>query len=188
MDLQTTYFDKSGPENTDETLRLVKEWADRLDIATILVASTSGKTGSLAVNRLQSHRIVIVSHAAGFKTENSQEMLPEYRDRIESKGGLILTCPHPFAGVGRALRLKFGTHGLDDIIANTLRILGEGMKVAVEMAMMAADSGLVRTGESVISVAGTAHGTDTAVVLKPTNTFAFFDLKVQGILCKPWNQ
>ncbi|NQT25746.1 hypothetical protein HQ585_10345 [candidate division KSB1 bacterium] len=186
MDLQTTYFDKPGSENTEQTLKLVKEWADRLSIGTLLVASTSGKTGALAVDQFQSHRIVVVSHATGFNSENEQEMLPEYRSHIEANGGVLLTCPHAFAGVGRGLRLKFGTHGLEDIIANTLRIMGEGIKVAVEIAMMATDAGLIRTDESVISVAGSAHGTDTAAVIRPTNTFSFFDMQLQGILCKPW--
>jgi len=59
------------------------------------------------------------------------------------------------------------------------------MKVACEIALMAADAGLVRTDEDVISIAGTGRGADTAVVLRPVNTRNFFDLKVKEILCKP---
>ena len=51
--------------------------------------------------------------------------------------------------------------------------------------MMAADGGLVRTDEDVISIAGTHEGIDTAIVLKPVNVHNFFDLKVREILCKP---
>ena len=51
--------------------------------------------------------------------------------------------------------------------------------------MMAADAGLVRTDEDVISVAGTNSGADTALVLTPVNTHNFFDLKVREILGKP---
>lgn len=188
MDLRTTYFDKPGPDNTEATLKLVRDWADRLDISNLIVASTSGKTGAQAVDLFQSHRIVVVSHAAGFQSENEQEMQPEYRSQIEAKGGLLLTCPHIFAGVGRGLRLKFGTCELEDIIANTLRILGEGMKVAAEIAMMSADAGLIRTDEPAIAVAGTSHGADTAVIIRPVNSFSFFDMQIQGILCKPWSR
>jgi len=40
------------------------------------------------------------------------------------------------------------------------------MKVVVEIAMMAADAGTVRTDETVICVGGTGRGADTAVVIK----------------------
>ena len=59
------------------------------------------------------------------------------------------------------------------------------MKVACEIAMMAADSGLVRTDEDIIAIAGTSRGADTAVVLRPVNSHNFFDLKIKEILCKP---
>jgi len=76
-------------------------------------------------------------------------------------------------------------HLIGDVIANTLRIFGQGMKVVTEIALMAADAGLVRTDEDVIAIAGTGRGADTAVVLKPVNTEDFFDLRVKEILCKP---
>jgi hypothetical protein len=50
---------------------------------------------------------------------------------------------------------------------------------------MAADAGLVRTDEDIIAIAGTSHGADTAVVLKPVTSQNFFDLRVKEILCKP---
>ena len=51
--------------------------------------------------------------------------------------------------------------------------------------LMAADSGLVRTGEDAISIGGTGHGADTVLVLRPANSHNFFDLKIKEILCKP---
>ena len=83
------------------------------------------------------------------------------------------------------MRDKFHTHVIGEIIADTLRIFGHGMKVVCEIAMMAADSGLARTDENVIAIAGHNNGADTAVVLKPVNTNNFFDLKLSEILCKP---
>lgn len=187
MKYQTVYFDKVGPENTDETLNLVKEWADMLDIKTILVASASGRTGLKAAEHIKSHDIIVVTHATGFRQENEQELIPENRDKIQSLGGKILTCQHALAGISRAVRFKFNTYEIDEIVASTLRILGQGLKVAVEIALMAADAGLVRTDRDVIAVGGTGQGADTAAVIKPTNVARFFDLKVRGILCKPWN-
>jgi hypothetical protein len=50
---------------------------------------------------------------------------------------------------------------------------------------MAADAGLIRTDEEVISIGGTARGADTALVIKPANTHDFFELRVKEVLCKP---
>jgi hypothetical protein len=50
---------------------------------------------------------------------------------------------------------------------------------------MAADSGLIRTDEDIIAVAGSGRGADTAVVMKPAHTHDFFDLRIKEILCKP---
>jgi hypothetical protein len=70
-------------------------------------------------------------------------------------------------------------------MAWTLRTFGQGTKVAVEIALMAADAGLVRTDEEIISMGGTAKGVDTALVVRPANSYHFFDLKVREVICKP---
>jgi len=70
-------------------------------------------------------------------------------------------------------------------MAFTLRTFGQGTKVAVEVALMAADAGLVRTDEDVIALGGTSEGVDTALVLRPANSARFFDLKVREVICKP---
>jgi hypothetical protein len=97
----------------------------------------------------------------------------------------VLTCQHAFGGVGRAVRNKLSTYQVDEIMAYTLRIFGQGIKVAIELALMAADAGLVRTDEDVISVGGSGSGADSAIVLQPANSSRFFDLKVKEIICKP---
>ena len=187
MKYQTLYFEKAGPENTEETLKLVKEWSDMLDIKTILVATTSGKTGVKAVELLKNHNVVVVTHSTGFREENEQELTPENKNSIEVLGGKILTCQHALAGISRAVRFKFNTYEIDEIIANTLRLLGQGLKVAVEIVLMAADAGFIRTASDVIAIGGTNEGADTAAVIKPANVSRFFDLKVRGVLCKPWD-
>ncbi len=185
MELKTTYFDKVGMDNTMEVLRIAKQQAEELGIKTIVVASTIGDTAVKATEVLKGFRVIVVSHSTGWREPNTQEFTEANRKIIESKGGIILTTTHAFTGVSRALRNKSNTTAIGDIIADVLRIFGEGMKVVCEIAMMAADSGLVRTDEDVICVAGTGHGADTAVVLKPVNTHRFFDLKIKQILCKP---
>ena len=70
-------------------------------------------------------------------------------------------------------------------MANTLRVFGQGLKVAIEITMMAADAGLVSPEEEVIAIAGTGRGADTAIVVKPANAHNAFALRIKEIICKP---
>jgi hypothetical protein len=62
---------------------------------------------------------------------------------------------------------------------------GEGIKVAVEIAVMAADAGLVPTDQEIIAVGGTGGGADSAIVLKAAHMNNFFDLEIREIIAKP---
>ncbi len=184
METKTVYFEKPGQENTDETLRIAKKRADELGIKTVVVATTLGGTGVKAVDVFKGLKVIVVSHSVGFHDPNVSELTEENKNIIESKGGKIVTATHVFAGIGRAIRLKFGTNLFNEIIANTLRIFGEGMKVVPEIAMMAADAGAVRTDEDAVVITGTHRGADTAVVLTPVYSQQFFSLEINEILCK----
>ena len=97
----------------------------------------------------------------------------------------MLTIIHAFRSVSRAVRDKFNAVTTVDIMANTLYVFGQGFKIACKIAMMAADSGLVRTDEDVISIGGSNLDADATLVLKPVNSHHLFALKIQEILCKP---
>ena len=183
--VQSVYFEKPGKKNTDRTLELAKQRADELGIRTVLVASTRGDTGVQAAQQFQGYEVIVVTHSTGFAAPNTQELTEENRAAIEAAGARILTCQHALGGIGRAVRKKWGTYELDEIVAQTLRIFGEGMKVVVEIALMAADAGLVKVGEPCIAIAGTGRGADTAVLLVPAHVQHFFDLHVMEVLVKP---
>jgi len=185
MESKTVYFENPGGENSDETLRIARQRAEELGIKTIVVASTRGETAVKAMDVFKGLRVIVVSHVTGFREADTQEFTEENRQMVESKGGVIVTTTHAFFGVSRAMRNKFNTVAIGDIIADVLRIFGQGLKVACEITLMAADAGLVRTDEQVISIAGTSRGADTAIVLTPVNAHNFFDLKVKEVLCKP---
>lgn len=185
LSVPCVYFPRPGRENTNTTLEVAVKRAEELGIQNVVVATTSGETGSLAANLLKSRNLVIVAHSTGFLKPDHQELLPEYRENIEQAGVKLLICQHAFGGVGRAVRRKFGTYKLDEIIAQTLRIFGEGTKVAVEIALMAADAGLISTKEPCIAIAGTSRGADTAVLLNPANAQDFFDVRIMEFLAKP---
>jgi hypothetical protein len=149
------------------------------------VATTRGETGVKVAENFRGYNIIAVTHSTGFRGPDVQELILENRQRIISAGGKVLTTTHAFGGVGRAIRRKLNTYQSDEIIANTLRIFGEGTKVAVEIAIMAADSGLISIQEDLIAIGGSGRGADTALVLTPSNVQNFFDLKVREIICKP---
>ena len=179
------YFRGPGAGNTTKTLEIAARRAEELGIRHVLVATTSGKTGALATEYFEPKKLIVVSHSTGFARPDVQELRPAYRKKIEEAGARILTCQHAFGGVGRAVRKKLGTYEVDEIMAFTLRIFGQGIKVAVEIALMAADAGLVPVSEPCISIAGTDEGVDSAVVLRPSNAQTFFDLRVMEVLAKP---
>ena len=183
--VQAIYFEKPGPKNTARTLEVAKRRADELGIGTVLVASTQGETGVQAAQLFQGYDVVVVTHSTGFAGPNVQQLTKENRAAIEAAGAKILTCQHAFGGVNRAVRKQLGTYLTNEIIASTLRTFGAGMKVCLEIVLMAADAGLVRVGEPCIAVAGTGRGADTAVVLVPAHAQQFFDLRVMEVLAKP---
>jgi hypothetical protein len=59
------------------------------------------------------------------------------------------------------------------------------MKVCVEIILMAANAGLIRQGEDVISIGGTDIGADTAVVIRSSTSLDFDNFQVREIICKP---
>ena len=181
---EIVYFDSPGPQNTEEVLKLALERAKELGIKDIIVASTTGETGAKASEVFKGYNVIVVTHHAGFKSPWETEVREEYRRKIIENGGKVLTCTHALSGVERSIKNKFGLLGPVELIANTLRMMGQGIKVAVEISVMAADAGLIK-GDEVICITGTGKGADTAVVIKPAHSNNFFDLEIREIICKP---
>jgi len=188
QDISCRYFVKPGPANTLAVLDAVGRRAKELAIGRVVLATCSGRTAFEALQRFDSSlEIIAVTHVTGFSESNVQELAEEDRRKLTEKGVKVLTCAHAFGGVGRGVRNKIGTYQVDEIMAYTLRIFGQGTKVAVEIALMAADAGLIRTDEDVIAVGGTGKGADSALVLRPATSSHIFDLKVKEVICKPAN-
>ena len=182
------YFTKPGPANTGAVLEAAGRRAKELTIGRVGVASCTGGT-AFAARKIfaPSARIIAVTHVTGFAEPNVQELSEEDRRALQEQGVEVLTCAHAFGGVGRGVRNKVGTYQIDEIMAFTLRTFGQGTKVAVEIALMAADAGLIRTDEDVIAIGGSGKGADTALVLRPATSSHIFDLNVKEVICKPAN-
>lgn len=186
VDVNCRYFTRPGPDNTGAVLAVAVKRAEELGVKRIVVATCSGQT-ALEARRLwpSEVKIVAVTHVTGFKGPDIQEMSAEKRRDLLAQGVEVLTCAHAFGGVGRGVRNKTGACQVDEIMAYTLRMFGQGTKVAIEITLMAADAGLVRTDEDVIAIGGTRDGSDTALVIRPSTSANCLDLKVREIICKP---
>jgi hypothetical protein len=181
----TTYFEVSGNQNTDALLEVVKEYVKQVDIEDVVVASTTGETGVKAAALLKGVNLVIVTHHTGFSALGEQELKEVNRQQILAKGAKVLTATHALSGAERAIRKNFGTIEPLEIIANTLRLFGEGTKVCLEIVLMAADAGLIPVNRDVLAIAGSGRGADTALLIKPANSSRFFDLEVKEVIAKP---
>lgn len=181
----TVYFGGRGPEYTDETLRLAKARAEALGIRDVVVASYTGETGAKACQVFEGYNVVVVAGVYGFREPNQVRMQPEHHATIEQHGGRILHAGHAFGMLGRSVNRRFGAIQVDEVIAHVLRLFSQGLKVGCEISCMAADAGLIRSGEEAIAIGGSGQGADTAIVLKAANTHAFFDTRILEIICKP---
>lgn len=182
---ETLYFSGPGEANSDETLKFAKKRADELGIKDVVVASTRGETGLKAVEFFKGYNVVVVPHVTGLREPGVQELSEENMEKIKAAGGKIVIAAHAFSGVNRAIQVKFNTVYPPGIIAQTLRLFGQGMKVVVEISLVATDAGAIPADKDVLVVAGSGRGADTAVIIKPANSHNLFDLVIKEIIAKP---
>lgn len=180
-----TYYETPGEADTEATFLCAKERAESLGIRDVVVASTTGRTGVRACQIFKGFRLIVVRHHTGFQTPGSQEMTPENEKAILASGAQIVTAGHAFSGVERAIRTKRDTIGPLELIADTLRLFGEGTKVCLEITIMAADAGEIPVDRPIVAIAGTGKGADTALVVRPAHSNNFFELYVSEIIAKP---
>jgi hypothetical protein len=185
VERKVTYFPEAGKQNTDALLRIVKEYVEKEGIVNVVVASTTGETGAKASKIFKGYNVVIVTHCFGFREPGKIELKEEYRREILANGAKIFTGIHALSSVERAIRKDFDTIQPLELIANTLRLMGEGTKVCVEITLMTADAGLIPVNRDIIAIAGTGRGADTTLCIQPANTGRFFDLKIKEVIAKP---
>ena len=181
------YFEEAGSKNTDETLRLAHERAVELGIRDVVVASSHGETALKAAKIFDAEKtnIVAVTLSEGFRSEG-WTMTPEERKRLLDKGVKVFTGTLALGGdVGSAFSNKRGGATINEAVCETLYRFCQGMKVAVEIVLMAADAGLIPVDKEVLAIAGTGKGADTAIVVQPAYPRKFLDLKIKEIVAKP---
>jgi hypothetical protein len=198
---KVTYWEKPGKEHTEATLKIALEAAKVRGINTILISSTTGYTAECALSIFKDSglKLVIVTHATGYREKGIQMMPDKLRAKLEEAGCKVVTGTDVLtgavsAGVGRQrpaktepleARLPWIIPPPNIIVANTLRMFSQGVKVCPEIAMMAVDSNTIPSGSKVVVIAGSHAGADTAIVLEAAESSRIRDLRIQEILCKP---
>jgi len=182
---KTVYFNEPGEQNTDTLLKSAREYVERENITDIVVASSTGKTGTKAAKIFKGRNVVVVTHNFGFQEPGKSELQEEHKKQILAEGARIFTGTHALSSAERAVRKDFGTIQPLELMANVLRRLGEGTKVCVEITMMAADAGLIPADKDIVAIAGTGRGADTALRIHPANAARFFDMKIREVIAKP---
>jgi hypothetical protein len=192
MEQKITYFEELKKENTQKTFELALQRGKELGINTYVIASTSGWTGVEALKAFEGQNLIIVSHSYGSREADKWMFTDENLAVLKEKDVPVVTAAHAFGGITRAMNQMSiqgapTTYVIGDIVANTLRMFGQGMKVVVEIACMTADAGLVRCDTDIISIGGSGRvgGADVAVVLQPANSHRLFQTKIREIICKP---
>ena len=184
-----TVFEKKGKENTEETLKQALKKADDLG-APIVVASITGYTADrlLALEESTGSKIpvIMVSTVYGMKEPGKNRLAEEKREELTKKGVKIVTAAHALSGAERCFSTRFHGLGPTEIMAHTLRMFSEGVKVCVECSTMALDAGAIPYGKPVVAVGGSAQGADSAMVLTPAYTQSILDTKIHEILCMPY--
>jgi hypothetical protein len=177
-------WDKEGPDNSEGTVKAAAERAKELGINEAVVASASGRTAVLALKAFKGCKVVVVTHHCGFAKPWKMEMKESVAEKLWDAGATVITATHVLSGVERSFTSKFQELYPSQVAAETLRLFGQGVKVCVEISIMAADAGEL-SGGPIVAVGGTGSGADTALVLTPAHASRFLDLRVHEIICKP---
>ncbi|MCX8043923.1 MAG: hypothetical protein N3B18_07355 [Desulfobacterota bacterium] len=187
MERTITYFDTDGHQNTDRTIELAVAYCRDYGIRKIVVASSSGATALKLKDKAGDDLTVIaVTYGAGSRFVEEVEAFNKNYETLRSRNILTVRGIHALSGVERALENRYKTGFMPlNIVADTLRLFSQGMKVCVEVAIMAAEAGFITPKEDVVVLGGSGEGADTAVLMKPGYAATLFDIKIREILCMP---
>ncbi len=126
-----------------------------------------------------------VTHNVGYAGPNQDECPAKARQELARLGVKIFTGTILSRGIEASFMKKHQGVYPGYIVAQTLRLLGQGIKVCVEIVVEACDAGLLPEGEDIIAVAGTGKGADTVAIVQGCPSDRFLDVRIRQILAKP---
>ncbi|HZX44259.1 MAG TPA: pyruvate kinase alpha/beta domain-containing protein [Candidatus Nanoarchaeia archaeon] len=178
------YFDKPGKDNTDKALDLAVAYANTNSIKKIIIASATGKSALKLKEKAKDIQIVAVTYSEAVPYKEELEEFKKNEAELIKRGIKVVRCTHAFSGISKSISTKFKTNTPHVLIAETLKLISEGTKVAVEASLMAADVGAVKK-EPVLALGGTEEGIDTCLLVEPATTSDFFKFGILEIICIP---
>jgi hypothetical protein len=189
------YFEKSGKHNTAEVIETVMHRMGEGDISTIVVASTTGYTALEFSDALEGQNATLISVG---ETPLIREwgaewpcLEPETKQELEGRG-VVVADRIPYLLHSSVLDFsQWKAPSAEEILRESLYAFGQGLKVAVEVVLIAVASGFLEPYQDVIAVGGTSRGADTAIVVRATLPNHVFSqdadkrLIIREVLCKP---
>lgn len=188
--IETTLFEKVGPNNTEKALEIAKQYAEKFNVKDIVIASTTGTTAEKSLNYFNpnEYNVAIITHSFYFTGGKLRQEFPEDKmEELRSKGLKLHAGTHAMSGIERGLRIKREAWIFVDLLA---KMLGwhfcQGTKVCIEISSTVCDAGLIPDiDRDIIAIGGTGRGADTVCLIKPAPTSEFKELRVKAILAKP---
>jgi hypothetical protein len=191
---QVYYFDEPGEGNTQWVIEAVSQRLVAGDIKKVIIASTSGKTAVEFARSLKGKAELVCVSEAPYRREWGEQwpcLKQTFRRELE-KLGVAIVDNAPYVLHSSVLEAaKWPNTSPEQLVKETLYSFGQGMKVAVEVALTAVSCGYVTPYEDVIGVGGSSKGADTAIVLRATYPASLFDkdpakrLEVREVIAMP---
>ena len=193
------YFAHPGKRNTDAVVQAVIERLRVGDLETVVVASTTGHTALRLSEGLERAGLAGITLISVGETPLVKEwgpaewplLKPEAKQALEARG-VIVADRIPYLLHSSVLDSSpWQAPSAEEILRETLYAFGQGMKVAVEVTLIAVASGFLEPYQDVIALGGTSRGADTAIVLRATFPNHVFSqdaakrLRIREVLCKP---
>lgn len=165
------YGSGTKEEVTRETLSLAFSTAIREKIRNVLISSTTGFSADIALMEVPDEvTLIIVTHSHGYVNNGESEFPEALKNKVNETRHKLLTATHAFKGLEGYLQKKYGGISLSQSFADGLRLLSPGLKVLIEISIMACDSGLLTVGDFIVSCGGSHRGLDTSAIIKPTTS------------------
>ncbi len=188
------YFDIPGEQNTESVVDAVIDRVNATGIKHVVVATSTGKTALAFAKRIKDCAQVIAVVSAPYRREWGRPwpcLEPTIRKELEDLG-VVIVDRGPYVFHNSMLEgAKARSPSAESLVRDTLYFFGDGLKVAVEVILMAVQCGYLEPYQDVIGVGGTSKGADTAVVARATYPATIFSedlkkrLEVREIITMP---
>ena len=175
-------------DNSSEAFTLAYDKAVELD-TDIVLATTSGSTALRFAEYISdkdfANKVIVVSHAYGTREKGRNAMSEETRKQLLDTGFTVVTAAHALSGAERGLSNVFKGVYPAEIVAHALRMISAGVKVCIEISLMACDAGAITYKKPVVYIGGTGRNADIVCVITPAYSANLLETKANDILCKP---